>query len=125
MVSIAKSARGVLLALAGLAACHRTPTTEEQSAMGAVDQIQKLGAAEETYRATHGRYAKSLDELLMHVWVRGYTITLEGNGDKFAIHADSNDYQQSGNRSFFTDQTHVVRYTDGPGPANAASAAVK
>jgi hypothetical protein len=54
--------------------------------------------------------------------VEGYDLALTYSGDKFEIIATPNSYPKQGRRSFYVDQTGVVRGGDlGGKPANAES----
>jgi hypothetical protein len=51
----------------------------------------------------------------------GYKFTVTGNQNGYTINADPETYGTTGNRTFFSDQTMVVRANDGAEPATASS----
>ncbi len=100
--------------------------------------LQGLAAAEETYKQKHGKYA-SLEELKRLAeeaekrseadeasdaeakeeveggfipYVEGYDIRLNFSGDKFEATATPAVYRKTGRRSFYIDQTGVLRGAD-------------
>jgi hypothetical protein len=51
----------------------------------------------------------------------GYKFTLAGNAGGYVINANPESYNNTGSRSFYSDQTMVVRENNGPEPATAQS----
>ena len=90
--------------------------------------------------AQYGRFAASLTELgppqsgaanpagadligndLARGEKQGYKFTVTGNAGGYAINANPITYGSSGNKSFFSDPTMVIRENYGPEPATAGS----
>jgi hypothetical protein len=102
----------------------------------AMSAIQILAMKEAEYKEGNGRYA-TLEEMkskptLMAIGRRGeafnfymaegYDIRLDASGDKFEITATPNGYPKQGRRSFYVDQTGVLRGGDTGGkPATSES----
>jgi hypothetical protein len=53
--------------------------------------------------------------------VGGYRFTLSGGSEGFAIVAAPVVYRMSGVRSFYLDQSGIMRFSEGPDPATASS----
>ena len=106
----------------------------------AIRAIQTLHQVEVQYQSQYGRYATSLAELgppasgapspaaadligndLAGGEKQQYKITLTGNAGGYTINANPVTYGSSGSRSFFSDQSMVIRENYGPEPATANS----
>jgi type IV pilus assembly protein PilA len=94
----------------------------------AVKAIQTVHTMEAQYQSEYGRYATSLAELGDLIDSRleageksGYRFTLAGNQGGYAISAVPLAYGPTGRRTFYSDQSMVIRYNDGPDPAAAVS----
>jgi type IV pilus assembly protein PilA len=106
----------------------------------AISAIQTLHKMEVQYQSQYGRYAVSLVELgppasgaptpasadligndLAQGTKQGYKFTLTGNQGGYVITAVPEVYGSSGSRTFYSDQTMVIRQNFGPEPATAAS----
>jgi len=111
----------------------------ETAAVAGILTIQKM---QEQYRSQYGRYAPSLSDLgpsqdgaagpasaglidkdLVHGEKQGYRFTLAATADGYVIHADPITFGVSGNKSFYSDQTAIMRENYGPEPATANSKA--
>jgi prepilin-type N-terminal cleavage/methylation domain-containing protein len=107
--------------------------THETAALQAVRTIQ---TAEAQYYSQAGLYAKSLQDLAppAHRGKRalipaalasgthsGYRFHLTGDGHSFALSTVPVRYGSTGRRSFFTDDSLIIRFTPGPEPATEAS----
>ena len=79
------------------------------------------------YYSQYGRYAASLTELgeLASGTKDGYRFTMTGNTSGYAIHADPESYGKTGSRTFYSDQTMVIRQNFGPEPATINSPELK
>ncbi len=103
--------------------------------------LQSIATQEESYKEAHGKYG-SLEDLKraakadhaqdgednvedapeFNPQAEGYDIKLNGSGDKFAATATPVDYRKSGRRSFYIDQSGVLRAADiGGRTADAAT----
>jgi len=106
----------------------------EMNEMIAIGGLQMLFHGEETYKTTagNGSYG-SIDELLEKKLVTkdmfekyGYKYDLTTSGQSFTAVATPMEYGKTGKRSFFIDQTGVVRGDDhGGGPASSADKPVQ
>ena len=97
--------------------------------MIAASALQMIADAESTYLKTEGRGSYgTLDQLTrqklvtMDVYEKyGYKFELTASGDHFEAVATPKEYGATGRRSFFVDQSGVVRGDDhGGAPATAA-----
>jgi len=97
----------------------------------ALIDIQTIQTAATTYQAQFGRYPASMDELGAHSSLisaelasgdkGGYQFTLQGGPAVYTINANPLASNVFAPRAFYTDQTQVVRESQGPEPASAAS----
>jgi type IV pilus assembly protein PilA len=106
----------------------------------AINAIKTIHSMEVQYQSQYGRYATSLAELgppasgapgptsadligrdLSEGEKQGYKFTLTGTNGGYVINANPVTYGTSGSRTFFSDQTMVVRENYGPEPATANS----
>lgn len=109
----------------------------ETAAIGAVRTLHQMQVQ---YQSQYGRYATSLAELgppasgadspsaagligndLSNGEKGGYKFTMSGNVGGYSINATPIVYGSSGNRSFFSDQSMVIRENYGPEPATLSS----
>jgi hypothetical protein len=108
----------------------RTPAT---SPLGA---IRTLHTAQVQYYSQNGMYAASLKDLgpagaaLMEPELAsgtkyGYKFTMTGDGSRYEIHAGPQECGRSGSRTFYSDQTMVIRQNDCPQPATVSSPELK
>ena len=107
---------------------------------GAVRTIQMIHTAQVQYNSQFGRYAVSLAELgppasgvasssaadlvgrdLASGTVLGYKFVVRGNESGYVINAIPEIYGTTGRRTFYSDQTMVIRENNGPQPATASS----
>lgn len=110
----------------------------------ALADIQTIHTAQAQYHAQFGRYAASLDELgpnnigakgaaradllqgnLPSGIKDGYQFTLQGGPSVYTINANPHTFNTTGRRTFYSDETKVVRENRGAEPASVASGAVK
>ena len=109
----------------------------ETAAVAAIQTIHKMQVQ---YQSQYGRYAASLTELgppqsgaaspasadligndLALGEKQGYKFTVTGNSGGYVINANPITYGSSGNKSFYSDQSMVIRENYGPEPATASS----
>lgn len=108
---------------------------------GAIRWIKTLHEAQAVYRTQFGRYADTLAELgppeagrspsalaadlipssLASGDKDGYIFTLAANGDAYSIHAWPKIFSKTGRRSFYSDQTMLIRANSRPDLATARS----
>src|SRR5215471_21484888 len=106
----------------------------------AIKAIQTLHQVEVQYQSQYGRFATSLAELgppasgapspasadligndLAQGEKQGYKFTLTGNQAGYVVNANPVSFGSSGSRTFFSDQTMVIRQNFGAEPATANS----
>jgi type IV pilus assembly protein PilA len=106
----------------------------------AIKAIQTIHQMEVQYSSQYGRYATSLVELgppasgaptpasadligndLAQGTKQGYKFTVTGNQGGYVINAIPEVYGSSGSRTFYSDQTMVIRENYGPEPATVNS----
>lgn len=106
----------------------------------AVAAIQVIHKVQIQYQSQYGKYATSLAELgppqsggpnpaaadlilpdLAAGEIQGYKITLTGNQGGYIVNAVPTTFNETGSRTFYSDQSQVVRQNEGPEPATAAS----
>jgi type IV pilus assembly protein PilA len=106
----------------------------------AIKAIQTIHQMEVQYQSQYGRYAASLAELgppasgapspasadligtdLAQGEKQGYKFTLNGNQAGYTINANPVSFGSSGSRTFFSDQSMVIRQNFGAEPATANS----
>ncbi len=110
----------------------------------AVTQLKHLHEAQAMYRSDFGKFAISLAQLgpspdgrstpngaglissdLAQGAKSGYKFELQGRADGYSISAMPNVYNTDGRRSFFSDESMIIRENWGPEPATATSPEVK
>ncbi|MBV9508022.1 MAG: prepilin-type N-terminal cleavage/methylation domain-containing protein [Acidobacteriia bacterium] len=106
----------------------------------AIKAIQTIQTMQVQYNSQYGRYAASLTELgppatgaasaassdlidssLAAGEKSGYKFTMTGSPGGYVISAVPVTYGSSGSRTFYSDQSMVIRVNDGPEPATASS----
>jgi type IV pilus assembly protein PilA len=98
----------------------------------AMEEIKTLHTAEAQYFAQFGKYAGNLTSLaglipqnLASGKKSGYLVELAETPDGYAVSAVPQKPGSSGRRSFYSDQTLVIRTSWTTEPANANSAAIE
>ncbi len=100
--------------------------------VAAIKVVGDVLSSQMTYASTKGMGSYSpdlsglqeaglLDGLLGPGTALGYTFYISGSNSSFSIHARPLAFGSSGTRSFFSDQTGVIRYTTDNNPATATS----
>ncbi len=100
--------------------------------VAAIKVVGDVLSSQMTYASTKGMGSYSpdlsglqeaglLDGLLGPGTALGYTFYVSGSNSSFSIHARPLAFGSSGTRSFFSDQTGVIRYTTDDNPATATS----
>lgn len=106
----------------------------------AVKAVQTIHQMQVQYQSQYGRFANTLTELgppqsgaagpaaadligrdLSEGEKQGYRFTLTGGNGGYVINANPVTYNSSGSKSFYSDQTMVIRENSGPEPATATS----
>ena len=111
----------------------------------AIKQINNLQLAQQQYMSQFGRFAKNMEELgpaeggqispagaglisedMATEKVKGgYRFELEGNEAGYVIRALPTAYNGTGRRTFFSDQTLIIRQNWGAEPADLTSEEIK
>ncbi|MDQ2856079.1 MAG: hypothetical protein M3R68_07100 [Acidobacteriota bacterium] len=118
----------VLASVAGAASATKEPPPEVNEAV-AMSLLHMVASAEATYQSTAGKGSYgSFDKLIEAKLIArdrfdkyGYRIDLNASGNQFEATATPVEYGKSGRRSFFIDQSGVVRGGDHGGGAASAS----
>jgi len=127
----------ILITIAVPKFTHAQMYTRETAAIQAIKAIH---TAEVQYQSQFGRYAASLTELgppasgapnassadligndLANGEKQGYKFSVAALPGGYVVNANPVSFGSSGSRSFYSDQTMVVRENDGPEPATAQS----
>jgi len=127
----------ILITIAVPKFTHAQMYTRETAAIQAIKAIH---TAEVQFQSQYGRYAVSLTELgppvsgapnasaadligsdLANGEKQGYKFTVSAVTGGYLVNAIPVAYGSSGSRSFYSDQSMVVRENDGPEPATAQS----
>jgi type IV pilus assembly protein PilA len=127
--------------IAGPQVTHDHIPSQETTAVSAIRTVHTVQVQ---YFSQYGRYALSLTELgpptsgtpgpaaaglidreLASGTRNGYRFTMTGDASGYVIHADPETYGKSGSRTFYSDQTMVIRQNDGSEPATANSPEMK
>lgn len=134
----------IILILAAIAAPKLTQNRMHAQETAAIRQIQTIHTAQTQYYSQFGRYAATMAELgppasgqagpsasdlipgdLAIGKKSGYNFTMTGGPAGYAVNAVPEVYNSSGRRSFYSDQTLVIRENWGAEPANATSKEIK
>ena len=129
-----------------LFACFPGPHKDRlySNEMAAIRTLTIINTAQTQYRAAYGRYATRLAELgpprsgnaasaaadlipgdLAQGIRRGYLFTMVGSPQGYSADANPQVYNTTGTRSFFTDQSTVIREHTGNEPASANDPEIK
>jgi hypothetical protein len=101
----------------------------------AIGSIKRIQAAEEQFLKRHGRYGE-LHELLpssggplpgelVSGQSRGHKFILRANGPLYSVQTVPVEWGRTGSRSFYSDQTNVIRASDGTNFASVMSRELK
>src|SRR5690242_19838637 len=121
---------------------NRSRMVAEETAV--IQSIRTIHTAQVQYFSQYGAYAKSLAQLgpatngppgaqaadlipadLAGGVKRGYKFSLEAAGQKYSIQARPVTYGQTGNRSFYSDESMILRQNTEDAPATAQSPELK
>ena len=130
----------IILILITIAVPKFTNAQKYTRETAAIQAIKAIHTAEVQYQSQYGRYAISLTELgpppsgasntsaadligsdLANGEKQGYKFTVSAVPGGYVVNAVPVAYNSSGSRSFYSDQSMVVRENDGPEPATAQS----
>ena len=130
----------IILIIITIAVPNLTRARMHAQVTAAIAAIKTIHTAQVQYYSTYGRYANSLTELgppasgapnaasadiiandLAGGKKQGYTFTLTGSGGGDVISAVPDTFGNTGDRTFYSDQSMVIRVNEGPEPATATS----
>jgi hypothetical protein len=95
--------------------------------IAAIHTTKIIHQAMTQYYSQNGRYALDLGELsdlispTLASGQDGYRFAVRGSADGYSISASPVEFGQTGKRTFYSDQTLVIRYREGPDLANQES----
>lgn len=134
----------IILIIAAIAVPKLDKARMHTQEMAAIQQIRTIHTAQTQYYSQFGRYAKTLEELgppasgapgpaaadlipgdLAKGEKSGYRFLVQATPTGYTINANPVVYNSTGRRSFFSDQTLVVRENWGQEPADANSPEIK
>ena len=134
----------IILILAAIAAPKLNQNRMHAQETAAIRQITTLHTAQTQYYSQFGRYATALTELgppasgqagaaaadlipedLAKGKKTGYTFTVVGGPNGYSVTAVPDVFGNTGRRTFFSDQTLVIRENWGAEPATIASKEIK
>jgi type IV pilus assembly protein PilA len=134
----------IVLILAAVAVPKLNQNRMMAQETAAIRQIGTIHTAQTQYYSQFGKYATALTELgpptsgqpgptgadlipgdLAQGKKSGYTFTVTAAPTGYTVNANPDAYNSSGRRSFFSDQTLVIRENWGPEPATLTSKEIK
>lgn len=130
----------IILIIITIAVPNLTRARMHAQVTAAIAAIKTLHTAQVQYYSTYGKYATSLTELgpptsgaasassadiidanLASGKKQGYVFTLTGSGGGYIINANPETFGNTGDKTFYSDQSMVIRVNEGPEPATATS----
>jgi prepilin-type N-terminal cleavage/methylation domain-containing protein len=134
----------IILIIVAVAAPRLDKARMHSQEMAAVRQIQTLHTAQTQYYSQYGRYATSLPELgpptsgqagpsasdlipgdLALGLKTGYVFQMQGSPLGYTVNVNPQVFNSSGRRTFYSDQTLVIRENWGQEPASLQSKEIK
>ncbi len=134
----------IVLIIAAVAIPRLDKARMQTQETAAVRQIQTLHTAQAQYYSQFGRYATKLEELgpptsgqegpsgaglipgdFAKGTKSGYLFIVQGGPGGYTINANPQTFNSTGRRTFFSDQTMVIRENWGAEPATANSGEIK
>ncbi|MGE5487087.1 MAG: prepilin-type N-terminal cleavage/methylation domain-containing protein [bacterium] len=134
----------IILIIAAIAVPKVNTARMHAQEMAAIEQIRTIHAGQTMYMSQFGRFATKLEELgppasgaagpaaadlipedLAKGTKTGYNFVLQGGPDGYTVIATPQVYNSTGRRTFFSDQTLVIRENYGQEPATVNSPEIK
>ncbi len=135
----------IILIIAAIAVPKLNRTRMQAQEMAAIRHVVALHQAQTQYYSTYGKFATTLTELgpagsggnpgpaaadllpgdLASGEKQGYRFTLQGSPTGYTVNANPVAFNNTGTRTFFSDQTLVIRQNYGAEPATASSPELK
>jgi type IV pilus assembly protein PilA len=130
----------IILIIITIAVPNLTRARMHAMETAAIAAVKTIHTAQVQYYSTYGRYATSLAELgppasgnanasaadvigndLANGTKQGYKFTLTGTPGGYIINANPENFGNTGSKTYYSDQSMVVRVNEGPEPATATS----
>lgn len=133
----------IILIIAAIAVPKLNRTRMQAQEMAAIRHIVAIHQAQTQYYSTYGKFASNLNQLgpatgapgpdssdlipadLASGKKGGYSFTLAESDTGYTINADPEAFNSTGTRTFFSDQTLVIRQNFGQEQATAESPEIK
>jgi type IV pilus assembly protein PilA len=134
----------IILVIIGIALPKFNVAQMTARELAAQQDLRTISTAQVQYQSQFGRYATNMAELgppasgnpspagadLIQSSLAGgekdqYTFTLTATQQGYSLVATPKVYNSSGRKSFYTDQSMIIRESMGPDPANATSPEIK
>jgi type IV pilus assembly protein PilA len=134
----------IILIILAIALPRFNKATMASREMAAQATVRTLHAAEAQYYSTYGKYPESLSQLgkptsgastaaaadlvgtdLAKGEKQGYKYTIQTTPTGYSINADPVAYNNTGSRTFFSDQTQEIHAHSGAEPATASDPEIK
>lgn len=134
----------IILIIAAIAVPKLNRTRMQAQEMAAIRHVVAIHQAETQYYSTYGKFAESLTQLgpatgeapgpaaadllpddLAKGEKGGYKFTITGSPTGYTVNANPVAFNNTGTRTFFSDQTLVIRQNYGSEPATVASTELK
>jgi prepilin-type N-terminal cleavage/methylation domain-containing protein len=134
----------IILIIAAIAVPKMDKARMHAQEMAAIQQIQTIQAGEAMYYSQFGQFATKLEELgppsggpagpaaadlipgdLAKGIKTGFQFILIGGPNGYTVNANPVNFGSTGTRTFFSDQTHVIRNNWGSEPATINSPEIK
>jgi type IV pilus assembly protein PilA len=130
----------IILIIITIAVPNLTRARMHAQETAAIAAIKTIHTAQVQYYSTYGKYATTLTELgppangapsaasadiigndLANGLKQGYRFTVSGTGGGYVINANPDVFGNSGSKTFYSDQSMVIKVNEGPEPATASS----
>jgi len=110
-----------------LIGCQSEESLRLAHEIGAIQELKAISAAEVQYYSQKGHYSGDFHELGISAPdpANGYTYRMALAQGGFEIRAMPVEFGKTGSRSFFSDQTMVIRQSKTSDPANADSPVIE
>jgi type IV pilus assembly protein PilA len=134
----------IVLIIAAVAIPRLDKARMQTQETAAIQQIKTIHAAQAQYYSQFGKFATKLEELgppasgqpnpaaadllsgdLAKGTKTGYLFVMQGGPGGYTVNANPVTYNSTGRRTFFSDQSLVIRENWGPEPASASSGEIK
>lgn len=130
----------IILIIITIAVPNLTKARMHAQETAAIAAIKTIHTAQVQYYSTYGKYATSLAELgppasgassstaadligndLANGKKQGYVFTVTGSGGGYVVNANPETFGNTGSKTFYSDQSMVIKVNEGPEPATNTS----